>query len=171
MTAENLLSDWYRRIRFAQFAHYEAAKSYDRMNYGLGIPVVVLSTFVGTSVFANIGSTVDATFQILIGLVSVVAATLASLQTFFRFSEKAEKHRAAASKYGALRREIEEIMVLRSQADLKDAIPSLRSKVDRLSEEAPHIPHRIWARRKTVLKEDQENFIGLLDTTESQRFS
>jgi hypothetical protein len=171
MTAENLLSDWYRRIRFAQFAHYEAAKSYDRMNYGLGIPVVILSTFVGTSVFANIGSTVDASFQILIGLISVIAATLASLQTFFRFSEKAEKHRAAASKYGALRREIEEVMVLCSQEDIKDTIPSLRLRIDKLSEEAPHIPHRIWAKRKNVLKDDQENLIGLLDNAEGKPFS
>ena len=163
MAVENLLTDWYRRIRFAQFAHYEAAKSYDRMNYGLGIPVVILSTFVGTSVFANIVSTVDARFQILIGLVSVVAASLASLQTFFRFSEKAEKHRTAASKYGALRREIEEIMVLCNQEELKDSISNLRSRLDKLSEEAPHIPHQIWAKRKTVLKDDRENLIGLLN--------
>lgn len=161
VSTEELLGDWYRRLRFAQFAHYEAAKAFDRMNYWLGIPVVVLSTFVGTSVFANIGKVVDARIQISIGLISVIAATLASLQTFFRFSEKAEKHRIAASKYGALRREIEEIFAVHGDTT-REAITALRQRIDRLSDEAPHIPHKIWSRRQEVLKEDKDNLVGLL---------
>jgi hypothetical protein len=54
-TKEELLRDWFRRLRESQFAHYESGKSYEHYNYRLGIPVVVLSTIVGTSVFASLG--------------------------------------------------------------------------------------------------------------------
>jgi hypothetical protein len=158
----NLLEDWYRRTRFAQFAHYEAAKVYDRMNYWLGIPVVILTTCVGTSVFANIGKSVDPMVEISIGLVSVIAAALASLQTFFQFAQKAEKHRAAASKYGALRREIEETLST-EENPIKDTITAIRQKIDRLSDEAPNIPSKIWDKRQDVLKDDQVRSVGLLD--------
>ena len=157
-----LLEDWYRRLRYAQFAHYEAAKAFDRMNYWLGIPAVVLSTLVGTSVFASLGEAqVDQRVQITIGLTSVLAATLAGLQTFLRFSERAEKHRITASKYGALRREIEEILST-GDSVTRDAITLLRQHIDRLAEEAPHVPHRIWSRRQDVLKDDASNLVGTL---------
>lgn len=160
-STEELLEDWYRRLRYAQYAHYEAAKAFDCMNYWLGIPVVVLSTFVGTSVFASLGKLVDATVQISIGLISVLAATLASLQTFLRFSERAEKHRVAASKYGALRREIEELLATGGPIP-PEAITPLRLGIDRLAEDAPHVPNRIWSKRQTVLEEDRANLVGLL---------
>ncbi|MGJ3247656.1 MAG: SLATT domain-containing protein [Elainellaceae cyanobacterium] len=159
-TTEELLRDWYRRLRFAQFVHYEAAKMFERLNYWLGIPIVVLSTFVGTSVFANIGKLIDTRVQISIGLISVSAATLASLQTFLKFSERAERHRIAASKYGALRREVEEILATADDLT-QETITPLRQKIDRLAEEAPHVPDKIWAKRKNVLKEDRDNLVGL----------
>jgi hypothetical protein len=66
-----------------------------RLNYLLGVPVVVLTTFVGTSVFATLQEDVNTSLRILVGAVSVFAAVLASLQTFLRYPERAEKHRIA----------------------------------------------------------------------------
>ena len=160
--SQNLLTDWYRRVRIVQFCHYESAKSFERMNYWMGIPAVFLSTFVGTSVFATLGESIDKRFQIFVGLMSVSTAVLSGIQTFLRFSEKAEKHRMAAARYGALRREIEEILTMGE--DLTKEISSpLRQDIDRLSEEAPHIPDKIWSKRKELIKEDKENFVGLFN--------
>jgi hypothetical protein len=39
--------------------------------------------------------------------VSVTAAVLSSLQTFFIHSDRAEKHRASAARFGAARRKLE----------------------------------------------------------------
>lgn len=161
ISTEDLLRDWYKRIRFVQFCHYEAAKVYDRMNYRLGVPVIILSTLAGSSMFSNIGNiSIDTSMQIAIGLSSLVAASLASLQTFFRFSEKAEKHRISASKYGALRREVEEIMATQGHIDQK-VVTHLRQKIDLLAEDALHLPNHIWARRQDVLKEDEQRAVGL----------
>jgi hypothetical protein len=40
---------------------------------------------------------------------------------------------------------------------------ALRQRIDRLAEEAPQIPHRIWAQRHRVTKEDKDSLVGLLN--------
>lgn len=74
--------------------------------------MIVLSTLVGSSVFSSMGqqTPIYPSLEIATGLTSLLVATLASLQTFFRFAEKAEKHRLSAARYGALRRETEEML-------------------------------------------------------------
>ena len=107
-STEELLQDWYRRARENQFAHYEAIKPLSSGNYKLGIPVAILSGLVGTSIFATLETDqADISLRIVFGIISILAAVLASLQTFLRLSERAEKHRAVAVRYGALRRELE----------------------------------------------------------------
>ena len=112
-----------------------------------------MATFVGTSVFASIGKTVNQNLQIFVGVVSVLAAVLASLQTFLRFSERSEKHRSVASRYGALRREIEQTISFNDGGVSPDKMDSIRAVIDRLAEEAPNIPTKIWKRRKGVHSE------------------
>jgi hypothetical protein len=156
----SLLKDWHQRLRLAQFAHYESAKSYERYNYLLGVPAIMLSTFVGTSVFANLEHLTDKKFQVFVGLTSTGAAVFSAMQTFLRFSEKAEKHRVAAFKYGALRREIEEILIIEGSVS-RDVISLLRHSIDRLSEEMPNVPSKVWRRKSDVVKEDKKDRVGL----------
>jgi hypothetical protein len=160
---ENLLPSWLWRLRESQFSHYDAAKALDRCNYWLGVPVILLSTFVGTSVFAALGKSVDPPLQIFVGLVSVVAAMLSGVQTVLRFSERAEKHRSVAVRYGALRREIEEILATGGQIPKeptggqipKERLTDLREKIDKLGDESPHIPSRIWSHTKKTIGESR----------------
>lgn len=151
---QELLIDWYCRAKFSQYAHHESAKLYERLNYLLGIPVIVLSAFVGTSVFASLGKSINPVVQISIGMVSVMTAGLASLQTFLKLSKKAESCRSAGAKYGALRREIQEMLIFNSLG--KEDISSIRKKIDDLATEVPHIPNEIWRRRSKLLKEYRE---------------
>lgn len=148
---QGLLIDWYCRAKFSQYAHYESAKLYERLNYSLGFPVIILSAFVGTSVFVSLGKSVNPVVQIAIGLVSVSTAALASLQTFLRFSEKAEASRIAGARYGALRREIQEILVF-DTFNKKD-VSNIRGKIDELATDVPHLPSFIWSRRKVIMDE------------------
>jgi len=46
--------------------------------------------------------------RIVAGLLSVLAAILASLQTFLKFSERAQMHREAGARFGALVKELEQ---------------------------------------------------------------
>ena len=151
-STEELLQDWYRRARENQFAHYEAIKPLSSGNYKLGIPVAILSGLVGTSIFATLETEADITLRIVIGIISILAAVLASLQTFLRLSERAEKHRAVAVRYGALRRELE-TAIAKGGPYQEKLVEGLREKLDSISSEAPEIPDRVWKKIEILLKE------------------
>jgi len=151
-TNAELLADWHRRVRESQFAHYNAAKPLGRTNYLLGVPVTILSTFVGTSLFATLEAHATANFRLAIGFVSVTAAILASMQTFLRFSERAEKHRAVAARYGSLRRDIEALQAGGAPYD-QAKLDSLKEKLNSISEEAPEISERVWRSTEAILRE------------------
>jgi hypothetical protein len=154
-TIEELLVRWHKRLREMQMSHYDSAKPLAALNNKLGIPVVILTTFVGTAVFATLEKEVDGRLKILIGLISVSAAVLSSIQTFLRFSEKAEKHRSTAAKAGSLRREIEQYISQGNVNNLpSEKIDGLRASIDKLAEDAPNIPHKIWQKVSKYLESE-----------------
>ena len=77
--------------------------------------------------------------QIVVGLASVAAAWLASLQTFLGYSERAEKHRIAGAKYGALGRELEQIRASDTTLTF-DEISAVRKRLNDLAVESPNNP-------------------------------
>jgi len=149
---KQLLVDWRRRARESQFAHYEAVKPLVRANYALGVAAVTLSTFAGTSLFATLEAQSGPEFRLLIAFVSVLAAVLSSLQTFLRYSERAEKHRGTAARFSSLRREIEFLQASGAPYD-KERIEAVREKMDAIAAEAPEIPARVFKKVEELLKE------------------
>lgn len=105
---------------------------------------MILTTFVGTSVFATLGRNVDLWLRIGVGMISVLAAVLASLQTFLRFGERAEKHRSAAELWASIRREIDEMLALHptylaSRGDPKQYLDDLRRRMDEIAQQSPEM--------------------------------
>ena len=139
----SFLDDWYARAFVTQRAHYLSADHFGKRKYWLGIPAVVLSTLVGTSVFATVQKQPEPWLQIVVGLASVVAALLASLQTFLGYAERAEKHRIAGAKYGALGRELEVMRALPS-APSGEVVAEVRKRIDALALESPNNPLAIY---------------------------
>jgi hypothetical protein len=144
-TPEQVLNDWYQRVVVTQRAHYLSADHFGARRYWLGIPAVTLSTLVGTSVFATIQTQPQLWLQIIVGLASVAAALLTSLQTFLSYSERAEKHRLAGAKYGALGRELEQLRAS-AQAPSNEAIMDVRKRLDDLALDSPNNPLPIYLR-------------------------
>lgn len=95
--------------------------------------------------------------RITIGIISVAAAVLASLQTFLRLSERAEKHRAVAARVGSIRREIEQLLATEAtQTTLaQDRLDRLREQINKLAEDAPSVSDRIWERAKRAELESE----------------
>lgn len=148
MNPDELIRTWHYRVCRIQFAHYDAATHFERLNLVLGIPVIILSTVVGTTVFATLAeSSTSIRTQLLVGLMSVLAAVLASLQTFLRFSERAEKHRACGAKYAGLKAELEIVQALpRETSEMKEFLESFCARWGALHSESPTIPDRIYAK-------------------------
>ena len=139
-----------------QLSHYEAAKPLSSLNNKLGIPVVILTTFVGTTVFATVEKEASGWLKIIVGLISVLSAVLASLQTFLQFSERAEKHRSTAARAGALRREIEQYFAEGNLESLpQDKIERLRGSIDNLSLDAPGVSQNVWQKTSRLIERDQ----------------
>jgi hypothetical protein len=68
---------------------------------------------------------------------------LASLQTFMGYAERAEKHRIAGARYGALGRELEQMLESNAVYDPL-TISEIRRRIDDLALEAPNNPLKIY---------------------------
>lgn len=78
-----LVLAWIRRARESQIRHYTMADRLTRCGRRLGLAVIGITAATGTSAFLSLVATaVSPDVHILIGMTSLSAAVLASLQTF-----------------------------------------------------------------------------------------
>ena len=147
---KELVLAWLRRARESQMAHYEMANVLSRRSQWLGVPVILITAIVGTSVFASIAAEpIAVEAKVVVGLLSVFAAVLSSLQTFFKFSERAEKHRAFAARYGAVRREIEALFAEGVATQEKHYVGvSERSLIDSPKKHPMCRQESLWVRKR-----------------------
>ena len=153
-TEAELVLSWLRRARESQFSHYAAAARLQAYGRIFGVPVIIITAVISASAFASIlAQTIPLNAKVITGLCSVAATVLSSLQTFFRFSERSEKHRMFGAKFGALRRELE---ILHAQNQIKPAqLTMIRTKLDKLAAEAPNVNAAVFSREKS--KQDDED--------------
>ena len=155
---EDLFDSWYRRVAAAEHGHRLMADRMRRRHLLLGIPVVILTTLVGTSAFASIskahgnsitflGVDPDAVL-VIVGTISVLAAVLSSLQTFLRYATRAEGHRIAALRYETLRRDMATTLALPrvARGQPERVLDNIRGRMDRYAKESPTIGERTWER-------------------------
>lgn len=148
-----LMEHWFGRVRISQVINYRCANFFSSLHLVLGLPSVALSIVVGTAVFVSISKESTGSTKIVLGLVSLGAAVLSSLQTFLRYAERAERHRTTGAKYGAMKRRLELLKALPPQEDKEVAtiLASIKSEVDHIAESAPEVPNFILQRVKRQL--------------------
>jgi hypothetical protein len=141
-----LLRDWHKRVYAAQSAHYASADWFRRSNYLIGVPAIVFSSIVGTAIFAGLEK--DSPRALWVASASILAAVLAGLQTFLRFSERAVQHATAAVWYSAIRRDIEETLHLPTEyrGKAKDCLDGVRKEMNRVAQDSPELSVRFWKR-------------------------
>ncbi|KAA8740377.1 SLATT domain-containing protein [Pseudomonas koreensis] len=147
---EQLLRKWYTRCSTVAVGHYKSAEYYTKMHARLSGSAAVLSAITGTTVFATLQNQPALWLQIMLGFFSILAAVLATFSASMAYQEKAEKHRTAGSKYNSIGREFEQIGLARPIT--QELIHNVRSRLDALAEEAPHIPRKI---HKKIANPDQ----------------
>lgn len=157
---ENLVLAWIGRSRESQMSHYEMADLLDKKGKWLGVPVIILTTLVSASAFASvIEEVVPMWAKLVVGLVSIAAAVLSSLQTFFNYSGISEKHRAAAAHFGAVRRKLESIYAGRASGIDQKQVDVLREELDTLAQESLNVPVNVFKRvQNTTLYKTRRRF-------------
>jgi hypothetical protein len=143
-----LIEEWHAGIRINVLAHYECSKIFERQHRTLGYPTVILSALAGT---AFVSSLTDSNIWWARGiaiLLSLAVTVFASLQTFLRYAERAEKHKAAAAEFGKLRRELEQLAAFVPEDGTVTAheMQAIRVKWGELSTHAPAIPNYVYTR-------------------------
>jgi hypothetical protein len=144
--SRELLRGWLLHAHKGRDRHDSAARRYEGRRSGLGVPTIVLSTVVGTSVFASLGHSPATWAKVSVGLLSVTAALLSALQTFFDYPGRAERHRMAAAKYKTVIRELEEFLAMPDPSATRDHawLDALRQRFDALEEETPVVASGIY---------------------------
>src|SRR5439155_25626998 len=126
---EELLNDWHRRAYAAQCTYYQLAERFRKLHYKLGICTVILTSAAGATIFVDKEKVQLAPYlQGGAGVVSLLAAVLAGLQTFLRPGQAATEHGFAGDWYAAIRREIEQLQALPEgmRGEPKACLDSLR---------------------------------------------
>jgi len=153
-----LLEEWNERVTLEQRAHYEASLLFGARKLRIGVPSVILSTIVGTAVFASLSEAeVSVVLRVITGTLSVVAAILAALQTFLGYSERGANHQRARTEYGKIRRTIEQLLVGDHSTSLSQEITDVREQIDAADEKAPDVPNRAWKKAKAALEAQSIN--------------
>jgi hypothetical protein len=142
----NVLHEWKKRISRSHRAHNRSAAFYETWSQRLGIIATVLSTIVGTTVFATLQeSAPHMGIKIILGVLSITSAVIAALQTYLRFPELAQKHGKAAIDFGGLRRRVESLETAPPSAnELENALVALDEEWKAISEKSPIITQKLY---------------------------
>ncbi len=151
---EKLIADWHRRCRKSQRLNYVTGSLYLRYHYIVGVASIVLSAIVSSTFFSQIVQQVSCDqaatpiLAYIAGILSISVGILSALQTFFRFSEKAEKYKTISAKYGAVRRQLEYLMTQDtiSKNELERQLNNIRTSMDDLAANSLNIPARVKKR-------------------------
>ena len=127
----------------------------------LGVPVVICTSIVGTSIFATLSDNPAVIWKIAAGLISLAATVLAALQTFFKFSELSAKHKLAGAEYGTLRRKIDLFLLHfsnhgeNSRQNALNELQEIAENLGRLAKESPDLSDQLYdkGKRHFTLKE------------------
>lgn len=146
----DLLKSWRRSLHISQVAHYESAKPLSARHFLIGIPTLILSVVVGSTIFAQLGNEEANTIvQIGAGIISLIAGVLAALQTFLSYESRAESHRNIGARCGILRREIDEILASFDENELsQEVVQDIRLKYDNITTDAPKTSKKMFLKGK-----------------------
>lgn len=145
---ERLLEDWRTRAWAAQIGHYRVASRLRSYNLWLGLPVVIFTTAVGTSLFATLNQDrIDTWLRVVVGCISVLAAIFAGIQTFLNFAQRADQHIVAADWYASIRRKIEQQVNTprNGRSAPKRFLDEVRQDMNNVGSQSPEIGDRVWA--------------------------
>ena len=172
---DKLITGWFERASDNQLTHDECGTRLSRWHYRLGVPIIILTTGVAAIIFYWLGRPeLSDQIKIGVGIAAGAAALLACLQTFLGLSQRADQHRLARDRYGALRRSLEILKTFSpsDQVELKRSVTDIQRQMDRLAETSPTVPAR-WKRKieksLDARKEEQATHLFRVAHDEEQR--
>jgi hypothetical protein len=135
-----LLGKWVSTAQAYAVAHRIEAIALKKRHTLTGAPSVVISAIVGTSIFAGIQEAAQsAGLKWSLALLSMTAAGLAALVTFYNYAERSTRHRIASEEYDDTARRLD---ILRTS--ISEMLPAeWRNALDGYSQRLEAIGKRV----------------------------
>jgi hypothetical protein len=176
---EYLLALWSDRSLCYKLMNERASRKFHKEHLWFSIPVIILSTLCGSANLA-VQSYVPQRDQqmasMIIGLVSIGAGILTTLQNFFASAQKSEAHRNSVTSWGKLHRQIYTELSLErdKRKPVKDFVRLCKNEYDRILDQSPVIPSVILRRFVQDIKKHPKMMLpeecgNLLHTTAWER--
>lgn len=142
---KHLLNSWREEFQKMYHTHYSMSVKIRRLNYLLGVPLILLLFIIAVYLFLSVAYAPPFWAKVTVGAGALLAALLATLQTFLKYSEQAENHRNASARYQALFNSFEQLLALPPENEnvLGKVCDRLRERWDELNLEAPSIPEKL----------------------------
>lgn len=136
-----VIKDWQRRVTISQEGHDGRARSLDKYHYALGLPTAIFAAITSATVFLNLEKEVSLQSKVIVGCISLAAAILAAVQTFYSHAKRSETHRLISVQLGAVRREIDILIALppKDEAVFEQKVRELNAAITKISQDAPVI--------------------------------
>ena len=145
---EDLISSWADNALSYSWLNLHAEIKFRRLNYMFTIPIVILSTIVGT-VNVAMNSLFPADLvkygQIGTGSIGIFTGILGTLQNFFKYAQLSEAHRSVAISWHKFYRHLKTELALEAvcRKPAGEFFRSAKSEMDRLLDSSPYIPSDI----------------------------
>lgn len=152
---EDLLAGIADRCNCMRWMHEKSEIRYEKFNFYLTIPSILLSTVSGTATIGIQSLTNYKTeISIVVGVTTLSIGMLTSLNQYMKSSQFAEAHRAASIAYGKLHRLISSELAMRrdQRKEAQGFLLHVRTEQDRLQEISPGIPDSVIQEFKQVFK-------------------
>lgn len=138
-SSADVLQRWFKRSRESQLSHQLMAENLSATHGTLGVLTISITAIAGaTTLLATLGEV----SKVLLGLLTLVAAILASLQTFLKLEDRANQHRIAGARYGHVRRKLELAMVLEA-SEKESRLKEAENELNSLASESPSVSKRV----------------------------
>lgn len=154
---EELLRGWLVHAHKARDRHDAAARRFESRRTWFGTLAIAASALATSSVIASIASQpaqgaaqtgpTSIVLAVLAALITIIGGVLAALQTFLDYAGRSARHYAAAVKYKAIIRELEQILtgpLSGTKAGSPEMVSDLRERLDALEESSPVVAGVEW---------------------------
>lgn len=139
-SSAEVLQRWLKRSRESQLSHQLMAEHLSSVHRSLGVLTICITAIAGTTTLL---ATLGDVSKILLALFTLLAAVLASLQTFLKLEERTNLHRITGASYGHVRRKLELAMALDS-SEKENRLKEAESELNKLATESLIVSKRVY---------------------------
>ncbi|MDD5455113.1 MAG: SLATT domain-containing protein [Candidatus Ratteibacteria bacterium] len=141
--------------------HYNARDRYGAYHKRMGIVIIGLTAFMGTSVFYSISESDILTARIIAGILTVSIAVLATLQTFLNFEKRALTHKIIADRYLWLMKKCQRLLSYckdenKSVKEIIADIENIYEEIKDIQKEEPGVSAKDYQKARAGIKDDEE---------------